>query len=104
MPSASWRTTRRIPFDVGLLVEPGLELHQGDDLLARLGRGHQRAHERALLARGAVDRLLDREHVRVTGRLVDERLDRGRERVVGVVDHHIAGLEHAEQVGWRLRP
>ena len=40
--------------------------------------------------------------LRIAARLVDERLDARRERVVGVVDEHVAGLEHAEQVGRRI--
>ena len=55
--------------------------------------------EPAVGAGGAVQRLLDREHVRVAGGLVDERLDRRRERVVGVVHEHVALLEDAEEVG-----
>ena len=44
-------------------------------------------------AGGAVDRLLDREHVRVGGGLLDERLDRRRERVVRVVHEHVAAAQ-----------
>ena len=50
---------------------------RGDDLLAGLGGADQRAHDRRLaFVRRPVDRLLDREHVRIVGGLVDERLDR----------------------------
>ena len=66
------------PFDVGLFVEARLQLDERDDLLALLGGLDQRAHDRALGPGGAVDRLLDREHVRVGGRLLDELLDRRR--------------------------
>ena len=90
------------PFDVGLFVEARLELDERDDLLALLRGLHQRAHDRALLARGAVDGLLDREHVRIVGRLLDELLDRRRERVVRVVHEHVAGLQHAEEVARAL--
>ena len=59
--------------------------------LPGLGRADERADDRRLALVGrAVERLLDREHVRVVGRLVDERLDRGREAVVRVLDEHVA--------------
>ena len=41
------------------------------------------------VAGGAVERLLDREHVRVGRGLLDEPLHAGRERVVGVVQQHV---------------
>ncbi len=47
---------------------------------------------------GAVERLFDGEHVRVVGGLGDERLHRGRERVVGVVHEHVPLSQHREQV------
>jgi hypothetical protein len=60
--------------DVRLLVEPGLELDQRHDLLAELRGADQRADDRALLRRGAVHRLLDREDGRIVGGLLDEGL------------------------------
>ena len=56
------------PGDVGVLVEAGLDLHDHDDLLARLGRVDQRVHDRGVAA-GPVERLLDRQDVRVVGGL-----------------------------------
>ena len=47
---------------------------------------------------GAIERLLDREHVGVVGRLRDEGDDRVV-GVVGVVQQHVAIVEHLEQVG-----
>ena len=61
---------------------------------ARMSDGHDRA-----VAAGAVERLLDPEHRRVLGRLGDEGLDRGGERVVGVVDQHVALAQHGEELG-----
>ena len=52
-----------------------------------------------LSADGAVERLLDREHVRVARGLLDERLDRGRERVVRVVHEDVAVAQDPEEVG-----
>ena len=90
------------PVDVGLLVEARFELDQRDDLLAVLGRLDERAHDRAVGARGAVDGLLDREHVRIGRGLVDEGLDRRRERVVGMVHQYVALLQDPEEVAAHL--
>ena len=49
------------------------------------GRLHERLDDAGFVAAGAVQGLLDREHVRVARGLVDERLDRRGERVVRVV-------------------
>src|SRR5690625_5846985 len=48
--------------DVGLLVEAGLDLDDGEHLLAGLGRVDEGVDDRGV-AGGAVERLLDREHV-----------------------------------------
>ena len=80
---------RARPDDVGVLVEPGLDLDQDEHLLARLGRVHQGVHDRRVAA-GAVERLLDRAHVGVGGGLLEERLHRGGERVVGMVQQDVA--------------
>ena len=42
--------------------------------------------------RGAVQRHLDREHLGIAARLAEEALDRGRERLVGVLQQDRAGL------------
>ena len=66
------------PGDVRRLVEARGELDERHHLLARLGGGDERADDRAVRARGAVEGLLDGEDVGVARRLLDERLDRGR--------------------------
>ena len=86
------------PMDVHALIEAGLELDQRDRLLAALGRVDQRRHERRVVAR-AVDGQLDREDVRVGDRLLDEALDRGGERNVGVVHEQVAFAHRAEHIG-----
>ena len=55
------------------------------------------------VAAGAVERLLDAEHRRVLGRLRDEGLDRGGERVVGVVHQDVALAQHGEELGRIVR-
>ena len=92
---------RARPADVARLVEARLELDQHHRLLALLGRADQRRHHRRV-ARGAVDRVLDREHVGVVDGLLEEALDRRRERVVGVLDEDVALADGGEQVGRRV--
>ncbi len=83
------------PADVGLLVEAGLDLHQRHDLLAGLGGVDQRVDDRGVAGR-AVERLLDRQHVRVGRGLLDEPLHARGERVVGMVHQHVALAEGGE--------
>ena len=86
------------PDDVGLLVEARLDLDQHDDLLAALGGPDERLDDRRV-ARRPVQRLLDRQDVRVVGGLGDEPLDGGGERLVRVVDEDVAGPDGGEDVG-----
>jgi hypothetical protein len=46
---------------------------------------------------GAIDGLLDRQHVRVFGRLADE-VDHRLEGLEGVVQQQVAGADRLEQV------
>ena len=59
---------RARPLDVGRLVEARLQLDDRRHLLAVLGGADQRPHDRRVGA-GPVQRLLDRQHVRIVGRL-----------------------------------
>ena len=74
------------------------------DLLAVLDRARERARERAVAA-DAVERLLDRQHVRILGGLLEEAQHR-IERLVRVVQQHVAALdqrEHRVRVAQRAR-
>ena len=104
---------RTCPDDVRALVEAGLDLDHDDDLLAALCRVDERSDDRRIAAR-AIQRHLDGQHVRIDGRLLDEALDRPDERLVGVVDEHVALAHGGEDVdvlvvvlgleaGWRDR-
>ena len=84
------------PADVALLVEARLELDQGRHRLAGLGRLDQCRHDRAAVA-GAVERLLDRDHVRVARRLLHE-LNHHLEALVGVVDDEVLLADGGEAV------
>ena len=86
------------PFDVRLLVEARFQLDERDDLLARFRRLHERRDDARLVAAGAVQRLLDREHGVVARGLLDERLHRVRERVVRVVQQDVAVAHRPEHV------
>ena len=86
------------PVDVRLLVEAGLDLDEDDDLLALLG-GPDEVVDDLRVERRPVERLLDREDVRVVGRLLDQPLDARREALVRVVDEDVARLDGREHVG-----
>src|SRR5215831_14335522 len=75
------------PLDVGGLIKSGLELQYRDDLLFRRGGRDQRADNRRVLA-GAVDGLLQRDHVRIAGGAFDEIHHRVK-RIVGMVEQNI---------------
>ncbi len=87
---------RARPLDVGRLVEARLQLDDGRDLLAVLGGADERADDGRVGA-GAVERLLDGEHVGIVGRLRDE-LDHVLERLVGVLQQDVALGDDAEDV------
>ena len=94
------------PADVGPLVERRLQLHHHRHLLARLGGPDERRDDRAL-ARGPVERLLDRQHLRVRRRLVDEGLDRTVVGVIGVMEEDLPvpqRIEHTSRTVDRGRP
>src|SRR3546814_13522064 len=66
-----YTTLFRSPEEILLLVEAGLELDHRGYRLPSFGRVDEGADDRGLLA-GAVERLLDRDHVRILGRLTEE--------------------------------
>ena len=82
--------------DVVLLVEPGLQLDQGRDLLAVLGGAGQRVDDRVGVG-GAVEGHLDGQDLGVLGGLLDE-LDHGAERFVGMVDQDVPLANGGEDV------
>ena len=84
------------PFDVGLLVEAGLELDHGGDRLAGLDRVLQRLDDRRGLAR-AVERPLDRHDVGIGGRLLQE-LQHHVEGLVGVMDDDVLLADGGEAI------
>ena len=86
------------PHDVRGLVEARLHLDEREHLLARLGRVDERLHDGAV-AGGAVQRLLDGQHVRVLRGLLEERLHARGERLVRVVHEDVGLADGREDVG-----
>ena len=84
------------PFQVGRLVEAGLQLHQGRDVLAPVGGLDQGRDDGAVLA-GAVEGLLDGQHVGVRGGLPQE-LHHHVEALEGVVDEDVLLADGGEAV------
>ncbi|MNM97035.1 hypothetical protein D3C81_1095310 [compost metagenome] len=82
------------PVDVGLLVEARQQLHHHRDFLAIACGGHQRFHDRRLVA-GAVHGLLDRHDIRV-GRGELQQVEHGGEALVRMVQEHILLADHVE--------
>src|SRR5262245_42587927 len=84
------------PLDVRLFVEAGFEFDQHRDLFAVLGGLDQRFDYRRVLAY-AVERLFDRQHVRVARGLAQE-FDHRRERLVGVMEQNVLMAYGVEDV------
>src|ERR1700730_3119581 len=68
-------------------------------MLAGFGRADEGADYAALGSRGPVQRLLDRQHVVVPGRLPDEGLYRSGEGIVGMLDEDVSFTKGSEEVG-----
>jgi hypothetical protein len=79
------------PVDVGLLVEPGLQLHDDHHFLAAAHGFDQQVHQHGVGA-GAVDGLLDREHVGVVHGLAQE-LHHRLETLERMVQQHVAAAQ-----------
>ena len=88
--------------DVGLLVEARAQLDDDGDVLARLRRVGQRTDDGGIAA-GAVQGLLDGQHLGVAGRLLDEIRDR-TETLERVMQKDIAGAQRGEDVRSHPQP
>ena len=82
--------------DVGFLVEARAQLDDGGDVLAVVRGRHQRIDDGRVGA-GAVQRLLDGQHLRIGGRQAQE-IQHRRETLEGMVQQHIAFAQLLEQV------
>ena len=90
------------PGDVGLFVEPRLNLHDRQHLLASLGGIDEGVNDGGV-AGSAVQGLFDGQHLGVLSSLLDEPLHAGGEGVVGVMDEHVATTDRGKHVGWASR-
>ena len=88
------------PFDVGFLVEAGLELDHRGHGLAGVGRLFQRLDDRRGLAR-AVERPFDRHDVGIGGGLLQE-LQHDVERFVRVMDDDVLLADGGEAIALML--
>ena len=79
----------RRPVQVALFVEACLQLDDAGDLLAALRSTDQRADERRVVA-DAIHRHLDRQRLRIVGRVADESLDALVETLIWMVDDDVA--------------
>jgi hypothetical protein len=98
-PKTTWTPARSMvpgPAQIGLLVEARLDLDQGGDVLAVLGRLDQGRDDRAVLG-GAVQGLFDGDDVRVAGGLAQE-LDHHVEALERVVDQDVLLADRREDV------
>ena len=84
------------PANVGLFVKARLQFHQRGDRLAGLRRFDEGPHDRAV-SRSAVERLLDRDHVRIVRRLIEE-LDDDVERFIRMMDNKILLPDRREAI------
>src|SRR6185437_10603623 len=102
------------PADIGLFVEARLQLHERGDRLASVRRFDERPHNRAVGGR-AIERLLDRDHVGIVRRLIEEADDNVK-RLIRMMDDQILlpnrreniasellhALWKARLIGWKL--
>ncbi|MNN12932.1 hypothetical protein D3C81_1259440 [compost metagenome] len=86
--------------EVGFFVKTRAQLDHHGHVLAVARGQDQRFHDAGILA-GAVQRLLDRQHVRVHRRLADQ-LQHGAERVERVVHQDVVARGHLEDAFRRL--
>jgi hypothetical protein len=80
--------------DIGLFVEARAQLDDHRHVLVRLRRFHQGADDRRIAPR-AIQGLLDRENLRICGRLLDEIRD-GRETLKGMMQQHVSAAQRRE--------
>ena len=85
------------PRDVGVLVETSLDFHQSQHLLAGMSGVDQGVDDRRVGA-GAVQGLLDGQHLRVRGGLRKEGLHGSGEGVIGVMQQDVALADGGENI------
>ncbi len=84
------------PDDIRSLVETGLQFDQGGNGFASLRCLDESADDRAVL-RGTVERLFDRDHIRIGGGLPDE-LHHDVERLIRMVDDDVLRTDRGKAI------
>ena len=84
------------PFDVGGLVETGLQFHESRNRLASFRRADQRLDDGRIL-RCAIERLLDRNHTGVGGGLTQE-LHHHIEAFVRMMNDDVLGTDSGKAI------
>ena len=84
------------PLNIRGLIEPRLQLHQHGNLHPALRGADQAPKDRAVGSR-AIQRHLDRLHMRVVSRLGDEGLNAARETLIRMVDQQRTIIHHIEE-------
>ncbi len=90
------------PVDVRLLVETGEQLDDDGDFLAPASRLDQRVHQHRIDA-GAIDGLLDCDHVGIVAGLPDE-LDDRVERLIRMMQQDVVLPDRGQDVGLIAQP
>ena len=88
--------------DVRFFVEARAQLDDDGHVLARLRGFDQRADDGGIAA-GAIQGLLDGEHLRIARRLLDEIRDRP-EALERMVQEHVPGAQRGEQIAAHPQP
>lgn len=88
------------PVDVALFVKAGLQFHDGRHLLAAASRLDE-ALDDGRVAAAAVQRLLDRHHLRIARGAVDEG-KHPREFFIGMEKQHVALAQRRKEVVFRI--
>ncbi len=83
-------------FDVRFLIEARPQLDDDGDVFAGERSGQQCIHDRRIIA-SAIQRLFDRQHFWIAGRLT-QQIHHRHEAAKGVVQQHVALSDHREQI------
>ena len=88
--------------DIFRLVKTRTQLHHHRHLLPRAGGGNQHIRQ-GRIGTGTIQRLLDRQHIRIFRRLADKIHYRGK-RLERMVEQHITAPDHTEYIGRLFNP
>ena len=87
--------------DVAFFIKTRLQLNNAGHAFAGLSRFNQRLGNRAV-ARGAIKRLLNRDHIRIA-RSLPKELHHHIEGFIGVMHHNILGADGGEAIATKIQ-